>query len=87
MSGVSGSVVSQKNLQRMELILGGKKIQYKLVDISLEENAKDKDIMIKNSKSATPRMTPQVFLGEQYIADFKQIDEWNEYEELEQNLL
>lgn len=85
-SGVSGNVIAQKNTQRLELILNGNKIKYTQVDISVDENNAQKELMISKSKSATPRVTPQLFLNGEYVADFKQVDEWNEYEELKQNL-
>ena len=86
MSLVAGSVISQKNLQRMKLILDGAKIQYTCIDISLEEHAEHKKTMLSKSKAKVPTATPQVFLNGEYVADFETIDEWNEYEELKQKM-
>lgn len=86
MSNVAGNIIPLKNLQRLRIILDAHKIKYTEIDISLEENTSHKETMKSKSKSKKPLLTPQLFLDGEYVADFELVEEWNEHEELKQQL-
>ncbi|XP_051264015.1 SH3 domain-binding glutamic acid-rich-like protein 3 [Dicentrarchus labrax] len=79
-TSVSSSLEIKKHQEKIFLILDGKKIQYKPVDIS--QNSEDKDLMRKIAGNPTA-LPPQICKGNVYCGDYAAFENAVEMEQLE----
>ncbi|XP_035534782.1 SH3 domain-binding glutamic acid-rich-like protein 3 [Morone saxatilis] len=79
-TSVSSSLEIKKHQEKIFLILDGKKIQYKPVDIA--QNSEDKDLMRKIAGNPTA-LPPQICKGDVYCGDYTAFENAVEMEQLE----
>ena len=78
-SSVGSSVDMKKKQQRIQMVLEGKHIEYKVVDIATDTDGKTKMREISGEPKSLP---PQIANGDQYCGDFANFDNAVEMEEL-----
>nr|XP_002123222.1 SH3 domain-binding glutamic acid-rich-like protein 3 [Ciona intestinalis] len=66
-SSVSSSMEIKKNQQKIEMILSSKKIDFKKLDIAMDEDAKKQMREIVGNPKALP---PQLCNGDHYCGDY-----------------
>ncbi|XP_030260235.1 SH3 domain-binding glutamic acid-rich-like protein 3 [Sparus aurata] len=82
-SSVSSSTEIKKQQQRILMVLDSKKVPYKLVDVSSDEEGKALMREIAGDQKALP---PQIANGAVYCGDFAAFENAVEAEELEKFL-
>eukprot|EP00729_Bicosta_minor_P001619 gene1619-1768_t len=67
-ASVTSSQKIRKEQEKIEMVLGGKKIAHQMIDIASVDGAKD----TMRANSGDPKMLPpQFFLGEKYLGNFE----------------
>jgi len=83
LSSVSSNLETKKNQQKIKMVLDGKKIPYRLIDISSNEEGKQ----VMRELAGNPKcLPPQIANGDQYCGDFAAFDEAVEMENLNEFL-
>ncbi|XP_072019042.1 SH3 domain-binding glutamic acid-rich-like protein 3 [Amphiura filiformis] len=82
-TSVSSNVETKKHQQKMEWILGSKKIEFQKIDIAASEEDKAKMREIVGDPKA---LAPQIAIDDTYCGDYTAFDEAVESEALEEFL-
>ncbi|WP_395241782.1 hypothetical protein [Salmonella sp. s51933] len=82
-SSISSNVSRKKQQQRIDMVLTGKHIQFKTVDISMDTAAREHLKVICGDPKVLP---PQICKGDVYIGDYDKFDAAIENETLEEFL-
>ncbi|TPX71708.1 hypothetical protein SpCBS45565_g00777 [Spizellomyces sp. 'palustris'] len=78
-SSVSGALQVKKQQTRVQDILAARKVEYEMVDVAADEDAKD--YMYRKSGKNT---LPQIFVDGEYKGGHDELDEANEVGEVPQ---
>lgn len=86
-STVSGSIKVSKATEKIENILTAQKIEFEVIDVSRNEEAKN---FLKENKPDPAQLgitLPQVWNGDKFAGDYTQIEDANEWGELKKVLM